>query len=542
MCEAKNAKMGGIDMKIFEKNGRLDLHEFWLMLDDLESDTFDQGQLDELNDLLQRSSAARRAYLEYFQLSAVLHMEASKQHERGLLPWVKGMRSPFRRTLYGALAAVAAMIVLAVLIAVNLPAPSQSIVDVTADTLWSIDGVEQDVKPRVGTVKEGSIVIVTTGTLRLVMNSGDRIVIQGPARVSFPKLYEPQVDRGWLWIDAGKSDKSFQIAAGDLIIRNIGTRFGVRMVENGAPEVHLVKGRVEVRSRGSGEVRGELKQPGESLAFPPDGGVDEIAMAVDPFPSLPELLTRPANYRTTIMGQSPVGYWTLDSPVQRKVTNEVADSSVGSFAIGVRGDEARPGPQDGFGGLPQNQSSLYFTGGAKHSVLSGLDGLHGVKRNEGAVSFWIRRQSDGMSRDEILWMAGFEGSHPRVPQKAILHTRLTTTGRLVFEFKNDDGDVELISSRSIVDGRWHHVVASWGPRSVDLHVNGRLVASDAEPRTLDVGELRGKFVRFGKPSIDQRTSFIPYNGWVDEIALWDRSLTGDEVTQQFRSARGGDSE
>lgn len=127
-----------------------------------------------------------------------------------------------------------------------------------------------------------------------------------------------------------------------------------------------------------------------------------------------------------------------------------------------------------------------------------------------------------------------------MPDEAILHTRLTSSGRLLFEVKNDDGDVELASPQSLADGRWHHVVASWGPSSIDLHIDGQLVARDARPREMDQGEFRGRFVRFGKPSSKQSDTFNPYKGWVDEIAVWDRPLSPVEVACQFDAALGTD--
>lgn len=528
-----------------QSDGVIDLPNLWQALEDLEQGDIDPSQRDELTVLLNHSPAARRAYFEYFQQSAVFRMEAAKLHERGLLPRVNP-RSHTRWAFPHSVMAAAALLTLAAIVAslitVTRKESPQWAAESTAETRWYIDGVTQDSVRGPVAVTKGSIVTVSTGTLRLTMDSGDLLAIQGPAKVSFPALHQPRVEYGWLWIDAEKSSESFRIEAGDLLIRDIGTRFGVRVPQEGSLEVHLVSGRVKVVSLKNNALRGDLSQPGLAHHFTADGEMKEIALAGDPFRALPDLLQRPSTYRTTVLGQSPTGYWSLDAPVDRKVTNEVEQSSVGGYGEGVRDGDAGPGPKEGYHGFSATNASLYFEGTSSSSVLSGLDGIHGVKRNEGAVSFWIRCKTEDIPHNQVLWLAGSGHRDAQVPSDAFLQTRLTPSRRIVFEIKNDGGNLRLSASRRIQDENWHHVVASWGPSSVDLYLDGKLVARDTQTRTLDKGEVRGRFVRFGKPSHKQRENFNLFNGWLDEIALWDRPLTPAEVEAQYRSARGRVSE
>lgn len=91
---------------------RLDLQELWRLLDDLEEGVADPTRCDELGSLLELSPAARRAYLEYFQQSAVLRIEAAKLRERGLLPLV-GEAQQTRRALQRSILAAAALVAFA---------------------------------------------------------------------------------------------------------------------------------------------------------------------------------------------------------------------------------------------------------------------------------------------------------------------------------------------------------------------------------------------------------------------------------------------
>ena len=537
-----------------------DLPEFWRLLDDLEAGVLDGAQGAALAAMLEQSPAARRAYLEYFQQSAVLRMEAARLQERELLPPVV-LAMPTHRSRRRWRLAVAALVALGAVIVswvvVTRPpvsvaetqeqgpgvapklAPVRLTAAAAAETRWSIDGVEQNANARAVSVVEGATVKVLSGTLKLALESGDRFVVQGPGDVSFPSIDRPRLRNGWLWIDAENSAGPYQVETPTLMVRDTGTRFGVRVSEDGGVETHLVSGRIEVLSGKAGKPVAELGEAGSARAFATNGGIQPLPPAVDPFPYLPKLLGQAAGYRATVLGQSPVGYWPLDDAPGGRLANEIPGSSTGLLALDVRSGEPGMRRSGGFAGFSETDRALYLDGSSDRSTIYGIDGLHGVNRREGAVSFWIRCPANVRERDEILWLAGpGDGSAPLPPDQAILHTALTVSGHVVFEIENEDDDVFLSSSRNVADGRWHQVVASWGPKSVDLYIDGRLAATDSEPRVLGETNFRGRYVRFGKPSLNQFDRFHSYTGWVDEIALWDRPLTAAEVDIQFRSANG----
>ena len=116
---------------------------------------------------------------------------------------------------------------------------------------------------------------------------------------------------------------------------------------------------------------------------------------------------------------------------------------------------------------------------------------------------------------------------------------LDVSRQTVNAIENGKFDVILSSTRSIVDGQWHHVAASWGSSAVDLYVDGKRVAHDDDFRILQEGVFSGRYVRFGKPSAAMSHRRVQaFTGWVDEIALWNRPLTNVEVHHQFHSAQG----
>ena len=514
--------------------------ELWMDLQDLEAGTIDPGRREALMERLQGSQAARRSYFEFFQQSAILKMEGAKLHERGLLPVVdSNMRQ--RRLFQRSLLAAAALLILSgaifALVRVTQPAPRVLRVAVAADTRWAVDG---QVAKRSGNnleVGEGATVRVLSGTVRLELESGALMVIQGPALASFPSLNRPVLRQGWLWVDSDSPGEGFEITTPDLIVRDIGTRFAVRVPPEGPTEVHVLEGEVVALPKGGGPPLASLKPDGKGYEIRADGTLVGLDLARDPFPELSKLLAALPAYRTTVQSQSPVAYWEFDFPKRGPAPTRATDADETPAQV-FRG-EPGVGARGIFQGFEKDNTSLRLLGKGERSVVAGLGGPHGVSRKEGAVSFWIRRLP-GIAREEVLWLAGTSPTRVNIwPELNLLHTSLTPSGRVRFSIENGENDVILSSSRSIADGNWHHIVASWGPSSVDLYVDGWRSASDREARELREAETSGSYVRFGKPSANLAEQGAgAFSGWTDEIALWNRPLTHTEVAHQYQSAKG----
>lgn len=740
-------------------DGRLDMTMLEMALQELEAGTLDPLERDGLMALIERSPAAQRVYLGYFEVSAILEAEAATHAEHGKLPEIVPFDPPSRR-FHRALLAAAAVVVLAAVVAALIqvvrPEVRELALTAAADTRWSVQGEAKDVGANKATVREGSTVRVDSGTVELRLDSGAAMVLQGPAQVSFPKLTQPVVRSGWLWIDTGTSGEKFEIATPDLRIHNLGTRFGLRAPAEGPAEVHLIKGKLEVISEAMPEKILKLAPDYQGLAVPSQGEPTPVALARDPFPDLAGLLAAPANYPTTVRGQHPAAYWRLEDAPAGLLQNEVAGEAAGRARPGVPLAASGPGPADGFGGFdPANQAArlhgepvgpqlslgaapprhhgllfhevfkgdgplhqrtpevtrkgaswvaghhfrangwispgtasatlafepvdgvvytldgsfrgvtsrdgaypwvgLGFAGGqstgvqtgdrfvlgkvtgrawmlfrgsgsklenASHDVgdsnpkawenwTSGVGGdidmrvvldttkgygnwtathfarrpgtngfakvgptrtlpneaIHSVGiavsgdllhakitdfslraeavmedpasnvradgparliKSEGGVSCWVRREV-GSGRRAIVWSAGQDSSDN------FIHVRMEADGRVGFFIENGRYDVLLTSEETIVDGRWHHLAASWSPNAADLYLDGRRVAWERESRELLQGSLSELQVGGGQHANGPAS----FTSDIDEIAAWDRALTPIEVEQQYRSAKQG---
>jgi ferric-dicitrate binding protein FerR (iron transport regulator) len=413
-------------------------------LQELEAGTLDPSRRDELMALVNRSPAAQRAYLEYFEISALLGTEAAIHAERGNLPKIVNFEPPqrlFRRSLLAAAALVAVGAVVAALIQVARPEVPELALTAAADTRWSVQGEVRDVADRRATVREGSSVRVDSGTLELRFESGASMVLQGPAHVSFPKLSQPVVRAGWLWIDSGPSHQGFEVRTPELRVRNLGTRFGVRVQAGEPAELHLVRGKLAVTVDYPRRKVLELVADGQGLAIPALGETVARKLAGDPFPQIAGLLAAAATYPTAVLGQNPAAYWRFDKVADGRLANEVDGESAGGIEAGVVLPCEGPGPAEGLQGFDPSNRSLRLTGGSGDSRLS----LGAGPRHEGLLF----RQSFGgtgpldQRRPETAMVGAFWTA---APQFLADGTILAGKGSATLPFQPVDGVVYVLEA------------------------------------------------------------------------------------------------
>lgn len=532
-------------MSRWEVDGReVTSHSLWRVIEDFENGQLSATERDELIGILEESRRARAIYLEYCELSALLQIKAATQAEEGMMPVVndrRGQRRVLRWSVLAAAAVIALFAGLATFIQLSTTEPATVALEASSGSVWNIVGGREDDAPEISTLTEGSSLHLSSGTVILTLESGTRLVAQGPARIRFPKLEEPVIEEGWLWADTGSDSTELYISTTVLRFRDIGTRFGIRVRDDRKAELHVIEGIVEVLARKTGESTKVL--PGRAgVAIGADGGMEGISLAADPFPGLPALLEASPRYATTILGQAPSGYWRLDEAEVGDIANEVAGAAMARYAQSSNANVAGVRPSPRLRGFEQGNMGAHFPGADVQSLIYHLDPGSGISPVEGAVSFWFRRNAD-IEAPEVLWYAGAPGGRGMGPEPEI-HAFLSKVGQVRFFIEAGKEDVLLSSEAVVTDGQWHHVVASWKEHAVDLFLDGKRVARDSDYESAGWESIKGNNVRFGKTGSSQQT--LPqdlhyFRGWADEIAVWDRALTEMEATLQYEAAVGSGS-
>ena len=112
--------------------------------------------------------------------------------------------------------------------------------------------------------------------------------------------------------------------------------------------------------------------------------------------------------------------------------------------------------------------------------------------------------------------------------------RLSTNddGALAFTFRGVRG-VELVASatRTVTDGRWHHVVLTKTEQTISIFQDGQLEASaQTKNGNVLVGGNDDQALKLGWSSSKPLPRF---RGLLDEIAMWARALSAEEIHQIY---------
>ena len=103
-----------------------------------------------------------------------------------------------------------------------------------------------------------------------------------------------------------------------------------------------------------------------------------------------------------------------------------------------------------------------------------------------------------------------------------------TNSKFEFGIKTNGGDTYITSLTSPVVGVWYHLVGTWDGNLIKLYVNGVLEKTGTRTGTIPSSIVP---LKIGSSSLDARW----FNGIIDEVNLWNKALTQEEVTQVYSS-------
>jgi len=104
-----------------------------------------------------------------------------------------------------------------------------------------------------------------------------------------------------------------------------------------------------------------------------------------------------------------------------------------------------------------------------------------------------------------------------------------TGERYKFEVFNDAQTQAVSIGNVYADTNWHHVVGTYNGSEVHIYVDG--VDDDSTPPSL-TGVI--ETAAGSKLVIGSNTGSGGWNGTIDEVAIWNRSLSGDEIKNLYR--------
>jgi hypothetical protein len=102
-----------------------------------------------------------------------------------------------------------------------------------------------------------------------------------------------------------------------------------------------------------------------------------------------------------------------------------------------------------------------------------------------------------------------------------------STGELKF-YSNDIGDIG--SGRIVDDNIWHHITVTYNGANMKFYVDGNLESSPSASGSIT---SENEIFYIGRQIIDLS---MPFNGLIDEVAIYNRALTDEEIWQLYQNA------
>ena len=117
-----------------------------------------------------------------------------------------------------------------------------------------------------------------SGVAVIEFDGGARLALQGPAALELLDPKSALLERGEATVRCEEGLYSFSLLTPTSIVVDIGTEFGVAVEEDGASEIHVLDGEVEVTETSRGDQHHNyLLSEGNSLRMTQDGGGEEMA-------------------------------------------------------------------------------------------------------------------------------------------------------------------------------------------------------------------------------------------------------------------------
>jgi len=230
----------------------------------------------------------------------------------------------------------------------------------------------------------------------------------------------------------------------------------------------------------------------------------------------------------TVCPDDMIAYWKLD---------ETSGTAYSDFYDGHTGECAGDCPTPTLGHLGGGQEFDSDSTGIDVPVSLGDDSFDWGAHDSFSVEFWMKADSanscslsnevvvgrDGGVSDQLHWWTG---------------VGCGAGGKAAFALRDNAGDMEGVESTTVVtDGLWHHVVAvrDDSTNEIRIYVDGG--GEGSESATYSAGfESPTAALNIGWLDLSHGYHFA---GIVDEVALYDRALSPDEIQQHYEEGGTG---
>ena len=363
--------------------------------------------------------------------------------------------------------------------------------------------------------------VLKSGAVHLRFANGADLVVQGPAEFEICDEMHTRLDSGAVRAIVPPTARGFTLLTKDVSYEDVGTEFGLRTdPSSGQSEMLVFDGQVNLRKPGEAELWKSIFEGG-AVRF--DDGKIQTNPEVDSrqFPSPGQIgHLRWSGAREEMLADPDLVAWfpftRAENPsilVNAQRSNGVADGRIASARWTV--------------GRWIGKQALWFDRDSDFAEVE-LPGSY----QEMSVAVWMKVDRFESSMSAILNSNGADSGdfHFQFNRQG-----LPRGGVLGFERAN-----QKWVGNPVPTGKWVHVVSvlSFHSGRHVIYVNGDVVfESDilSSSGSISPGVCRiGNWLPNGAYQNSEKRSL---RGWIDEIAIWNRALSRDEVIQFMERGR-----
>lgn len=485
--------------------------------------------------VLRSSSEARRAYREFMGLHSALHWDyvavAVPESAPNLSHPVSHSLATARVRWAGAFfagIAVATAAAIAVVVFWQNHSPNAQYRDVAIEAkpdviaALLVDNVDAEFAEKLGPVGvrfgPGEYEL-RKGLVHLRFAQGADMILAGPARFCLTDAQNVQILVGKARVIAPSTAKGFTIATRAANYIDLGTEFGLCVDPDGGSDLFVFDGQVNVADPRSGKVLSEVFE-GKSSRYV-DGVADTPPQlqAAD-FPTSGAIgLKRWEQYEREIRkDRTLLAFY----PFCRQADESVLLNEVG----GAKGDGLITGARWTTGRWP-GKDALLFDRDTDFAQVT-IPGEH----RELTIAVWVKVARIDYVLNSILNSDGAEpgGIHFQLNRQGFARGGLIVPG----SFR------DTVVGKPVPLGGWVHIasVISARTRSQQIYVNGTVVR---ERRWQSDVTLKPGSCRVGNwlPHPNDTNQIRALRGQIDELAVWGRALSAEDVGRLVEAGRPG---
>ena len=220
---------------------------------------------------------------------------------------------------------------------------------------------------------------------------------------------------------------------------------------------------------------------------------------------------------------APITNYRMDACSWNGTRGEVKDNSSNQFDGTARNGLTTTDNSTAGGGI--NRVGGIFDGVDDYIEVPDLSAL----QSTASLSFWIKTSQTG---NDTAWQApGITGIEDRGGADDIFWGFIDNSGKITIAVGNDPG---VASNTTINNNTWHHVVLTRNANTGDakVYIDGVLETTG----NMKSGYIGNSFSSIGKI---EKTYGLPFQGYLDELKIYDRVLTDSQVSNIYNNEKNG---